>query len=574
MKRRILIFHFLLFFFSFSFQAQARRVKSAEELPLTLSNLPKYEIGSDGIAKIDGKKLLFPSLFGGYYNLYQIGEKKFILVAPNEVAEFIINLEGEEGDIVDVIGSGLLEALPEGADSLQWAENFLEHYTPIEIKMKLKEVFQDSPAVLEEIESISEEDLYRITRVVNKFGLSRVIKYFTTIRSYPEEATNPTFFSDALFYLLEGVPNPETALEDFESLQPGQQAYRTGQNPLPQRYKSRLNDVMNKLRRFAEALSIDSRGSKLTSFSRTDPKLNLLQKALAVDIMNGFRKTIKFLRSSAFTSQLKTYAFPLGLLDEVEEIMDFLIEYSDGKLQHLYRVHPFPSADTASEVVLSDLSGNFSEANPPAGIIFWQHPRHRNEVVGRVNTDAYGNKHVELFLLEGGNLKPLNRVTSFQGNETWDRAFYLFENGRPHLMGKLWVRSRFRGGSSFSWQDSDFGFSFVYVPQLGRGHPTPLQLRIEYGRKKKRLDLDLGGPRLSAFLNTIMGNLQQQFPHYASEWNTHHMNLQKLKEQLQQIGDPRQERILLEQLLYFLLPLESGVFNLSEALVVASLRLA
>jgi hypothetical protein len=166
-------------------------------------------IPASGEVTVAGRTIQLSPMFAGHA-LHRVGEKRFAVVSADEVIEFYVDLNVLSDDELLIPEWKVLRPVEEGEDRLRFARHFLESRTVEGVKdMMTQRLGRD-------VGSICEEDWTRLTRVANKWGSERLVKYFSDFLKVRDPSA-PDSLGDAIFYLLEVPPNPRFALQRVEA---------------------------------------------------------------------------------------------------------------------------------------------------------------------------------------------------------------------------------------------------------------------------------------------------------------------------------------------------------------------
>ncbi len=484
---------------------EARRIHSPETSAFSLNG---PIIGPDGHVSIDGVSLKFSPLFKDY-RLIEVDEKRYALISPDEVMEFMVDLRFSNPEDGLATYIDYLQPLPSGTDRLKNATIFLEENSIVDLKKEFSESKHDTVFA-----KVSESDWERLRNIANKFGLGRLIEYFN-------RANGIISIEDALYYLLEFVPNPRDALETMEDITMSLAATDPRYRNLS-RYGEDLTEAICSMRdripQFSRTFIQETRGKLVEGMDNS--MVEVFLSKLALDVNEGltslFQKMVVFLRGGIGLNPSGPDVWLIA--EDINFIITILEDFAKGKLS--------PNYKNLTAGVTPEENGEICIKDGQLGI--WSRNRKNNQETFTPLVDFIDT-----------NSLPSVRVC------------YVYCGDQDQSL---------RIGSRFNWRDlymeSNFDIRFLIA-----GVNYQLRFDKEMG---KILTLDLGGPNISGFLK-IWDSIAGESSGF---WSTHHCPLLNLAEFINSIPE-RSIKMQVENVLRLIFPLSDSRY--SSVMVITEL---
>ncbi len=537
---------------------EARRVRTTE-------SYPGYTIDENGVVYVDGKTLFFPDIFEDHA-IVKLSEGRFVLLNPDGVVEFYVDIEGAEGEI-DVVEEGLLEPLSPGEDRLQFASEFVEQHTVDQVKSALfidatKSIYSD----------VSEEDWQRLTRVANKYTLERLQAYFEKLNAITTRFNDSSSMRYAIPFLLDIAPNPEYALDKIESMPDageggaGTVGAAASDFYILSEYKDIGEYFIERIATYAKLFGSNTRGVNL--FAAQTTGLEDIIKALESDVERALRFIPQFLMKfesmadkngkAMFNDEEKTFLTTDGAIQVIHEIanaMDLIFRFSEGDVNPIYRFYPFAEGcvliDTPegpTKITLDDLTKKL------------RGPKTREVVAVEIKDSEGEFSHFSFnFLDENGSaIPPFVPLTT--ESKIKNRFFYIGNEDSMRNIDAAYMSSEFLWGQSFI--GSDLNIRLVWQEFQG---VKPYQVRLDKPSNEDRFELDLDGDSLGVFWKIIRRHRGQVAASLNVPWEGHHYELKAFNAELSLMLDS-EKRDILERLFLLIcpLPLPIKVISYSE----------
>ncbi len=505
------LFFLLICFFLSPSLTEARRVKGSEAQVYPLN---QAVINSDGRVFVNARTFRVSPVFSGH-RLVKITETSYAIVSPDEVMEFIVDLqfldlESLDSEVIDVDELALLRPLPLGTDRLKFATNLLESNTVKDVQEALLSTSYGSI-----FSKVSESDWERLKNITNKFGLQRLKSYF--------ESAVGMGIKDPVYYLLEVVPNPRHALERIENIR--HSAGAAAEFDTTQEVLDSINDETNLMKeeipQFIFHFIQETRGSFVEGLGSSDAEA--LLGALALDVSQGLTLVVH----------------------KIEKVLAHYRETDTQPYLRIADLHPIVQVIRRVIGVLKDFARG-----------------HINPNYGVLTTGAVPQRNGEIFITEEGNLvlwdndeKRFRPLSEFRDGLPAVRVCYADLDGSPK---GLRISSRFNWRGSYTSSNFDIRF-FI------EGDKQQFRFDKENRGKNTAFKLDLNSPQLTILWERwSLIPYSPSIPSVSYDWEGHHYRLWNLQGRIIQIsvseGRESEEaiRLHLEKIFRLIFPLFDG----------------